>query len=133
MEADLHNASIYSERDAAEDNPHGANLRYFRFGRQAVEEGDQLHDQIYVQFNNLPEHPLRQRGYVFWDWRRIETPAVTNSLADARGVSEDTILSTSWLRRRSVEARLQGVRILQEEKKRVVEEFGGRCYLSGGG
>ncbi|SPO01735.1 uncharacterized protein DNG_04408 [Cephalotrichum gorgonifer] len=80
--------------------------------------------RIYNNGRDVTYCPLRERGYVFWDTSRIQIPSIRRRLEEARDMSSEAIVSTSWLQRKSVEERLRGVELPQSEFRKICKIFG---------
>lgn len=124
-----HPPASYAEEDVLDDDPRHPNLGYVLFSRQ--EEG--LHHGIYDHFQDLVYNPLREGGYNVWDAARIKIPVFREYFEMARKVTRDTMLSRSWIKRKSVEERLRGVRIARGERTRIFRDFATPHYDSDGG
>ncbi|KAF5009964.1 hypothetical protein FDECE_3871 [Fusarium decemcellulare] len=66
---------------------------------------------------------IRHLGYVFWDAARIRSPAVHERLVAAKHAPTDDF-HIVFRRRKSVEARLEGVKLPRDQMKRIEKEFG---------
>ena len=108
------------EKMSSSDQAPDENLSYYLLRRK----GQLVYHQIYDRFRDLMYDPLRERGYVFWDITRIQAPNVYRNLEKSRDVSRHTVRCHSRRERRSVQERLQDVRLARSQMERVSREFG---------
>jgi hypothetical protein len=93
-----------------------------------------IHREMYLPFyscgyggygqNTDIFHPLRERGYVFWDLERLATSTLKRSLQKAEEKYREEHNRTHERRRESLEKRLKGVVIPRSQMDNIVSKFG---------
>ncbi|KAJ3545848.1 hypothetical protein NM208_g2306 [Fusarium decemcellulare] len=101
-----------------DDDTFSRNLGYRLFGKK---RGDNNYMLIFRA--RIDRLTIRHLGYVFWDAARIRSPAVYEKLVAAKRAPTDDF-HLVFRRRKSVEARLEGVKLPRDQMKRIEKEFG---------
>ena len=101
------------------EDPSHANLGYYLFKRSDRETYSRIHAQ------GALNAPLRERGYVFWDAKRLRDQRIRNSLREAKQMTMDDVdRCHNRFRGDSPEKRLKGVLIPRVQMERINAEFG---------
>ncbi|KAM5358466.1 hypothetical protein ACJZ2D_015253 [Fusarium nematophilum] len=103
-----------------EDDPFCSNLSYCLLGKTTEDTG-----YMGISGSGFGRLTLRHLGYIFWDAARIQSPQLLEKLVAAKNMSADEFhLAFDPRYRKTVEGRLKGIKIPQDQMKRIEREFG---------
>ncbi|KAH8655711.1 hypothetical protein BX600DRAFT_72228 [Xylariales sp. PMI_506] len=103
------------------------NMGYYLYKRKK-------HDEYLAIIRNIQQCSLRERAYVFWDAFRISNSSIGERLREAKNTDLKNIEHQySRYNRKTVEERLQGVKIPDAQMERIEEEFGTIIGVFGSG
>ncbi|KAF4458735.1 hypothetical protein FALBO_14519 [Fusarium albosuccineum] len=101
-----------------DDDTFSRNLGYRLFDQK---RGDDAYMLIFR--TRIDRLTIRHLGYVFWAVARIRSPAVHEKLVAAQHAPTNDF-HLVFRRKKSVEARLEGVKLPRDQMKRIEKEFG---------